>query len=328
MQLAEAYPELAGLLERTETAISQVSAEGDGFLGAAVQRALLGRGKRLRPSILLLSAECAGGATDTTVSLAAVIELVHAASLVHDDVVDEAARRRGRRSANALWGNKVSVLLGDYLIARALELLPGGARERFVPALARIAARMCSGQIAELQSAGRPLAEREYAEIARSKTGCLFGFCGQAGVQTAAGDPSLAAALSEFGERFGIAFQFADDILDLVGTDGQSGKPEGRDLAEGKFTLPLILAVEAGRTDVSERLQTIVSKRPRSEADILLVRELAESVGAIDAAWDRARAWLDSAREPLACIPDSPARSALAAACGEMFPMPVMAADR
>ncbi len=328
MRLVEVYPELAGLLERTETAISQVSGEGDGFLSAAVRRALVGRGKRLRPSVLVLSSECAGGATDTTVSLAAVVELVHAASLVHDDVVDEAARRRGRRSANALWGNKVSVLLGDYLIARALELLPRGARERFVPALARVAARMCLGQIAELRSAGRPLSEREYAEIARSKTGCLFGFCGQAGVQTAGGDPSLAMALAEFGERFGVAFQFADDILDLVGTGGQSGKPEGRDVSEGKFTLPLILAVEAGRTDVSERLQAIVSKRPRSETDILLVRELVESVGAVEAAWDRTRAWLDSAREQLDCIPDSPARSALAAACGELFPMPVMAADR
>jgi geranylgeranyl pyrophosphate synthase len=328
IRFAEAYPPLAGLLVRTEAAMSRAWEQGEGFLSVAAQGALLGRGKRLRPSVLLLSAECVGGATDSTVALAAVVELVHAASLIHDDVVDEAPRRRGRRSANAMWGSKVSVLLGDYLIARALELLPVGERERLVPALARVAASMCSGQIAELTAAGRPVPEAQYVEIARSKTGSLFGFCGQVGAETAGADASLAAALSAFAERFGVAFQFADDILDLVGTDGQSGKPEGTDLTEGKFTLPLILAAKTGGAGVCERLEEVVCRGPMSEADLRVVRELVESAGAIEAAWDRVRAWLDAAREQLECVPDSAARSTLAAACGELFPMPVMAEER
>ncbi len=327
MGLVDTYPALENLLSRTEAAITRAWGRNDDFLAMAAERALVGRGKRLRPSILLLSAECAGGATETSVVLAGVVELVHAASLVHDDVVDEAASRRGRRSANAMWGNKVSVLLGDYLIARALELLPSGERERFLPALASVAARMCSGQVAELRAAGRSLTESDYVGIARAKTGSLLSFCGRAGAETAGGEPGVAQALARFGEKFGVAFQFADDILDLVGTNGESGKPEGRDLAERKFTLPLIMATEIGGRAISGKLEAVLAQVDISDGDVRLARELVESAGAIQVAWERVRAWLAAARADLDRIPDSEAKTALAEACGELFPMPVMAAE-
>jgi len=254
MKLIDFYPNLAPLLAQVDSHLAELWMDSDDFLGMAAERSLSGRGKRLRPSMLLLAAECAGSATDRSVVLGAVVELVHAASLIHDDVVDEATSRHGRRSANAIWGNKVSVLLGDYLIARALALLPEGERDFFVPELTDVAKRMCLGQIRELRAAGHPVVKSDYVEIARSKTGSLFSFCGQAGVRTASGTSRMAKTLARFGEKFGVAFQFADDILDLIGTDGRSGKPEARDLAERKFTLPLILAVEMGGRSVRDTI--------------------------------------------------------------------------
>jgi len=325
MELADFHPKLSSLLAQVDSRLAELWMDDDDFLGTTAERSLSGRGKRLRPSVLLLAAECAGGATEKSVVLGTVVELVHAASLVHDDVVDEAASRHGRRSANAIWGNKVSVLLGDYLVARALALLPEGERDVFVPELAEVAARMCVGQVRELRAVGHAVTESDYVEIARSKTGSLFSFCGQAGVWTTSGTPRVAKALARFGEKFGIAFQFADDILDLVGTDGQSGKPEGRDLAEHKFTLPLILAFEMGGCAVRERIEQVLARAIFDCDGVAAVRELVKSTGAFEASWSRVRGWLADAEQELEAVPESRAKETLVAVCGDLFPMPVMA---
>ncbi len=138
----------------------------------------------------------------------------------------------------------------------------------------------------------------------------------------------MVAALGAFGEKFGVAFQFADDILDLVGTDGQSGKPEGRDLAGRKFTLPLVLAAELGGEEAARRLEEIAAREVVADREVLEARDVAESAGAIEAAWARVGEWLEGARAQLEIVPDGEARRALAAACGEGFPMPVMAVDK
>jgi len=324
MRVANLYPRLEELLAEVEARLEQVWEEEGGFLGRAARRALSGRGKRLRPSLLLLSAECAGRATESSVRLASLVEVVHTASLVHDDVVDGAVSRRGRRSANALWGNKISVLLGDYLIAQAFDLMLPGDRERFVPECARVAKRMCEGQVKELRGARRRLGEREYLEVVRAKTGSLFGFCGRAGAESGGGSEELAEALEGFGERFGVAFQLADDILDLVGSDGRSGKPERRDLAEGKWTLPLILAAEHGGRVVRGRLERMLEGERVAGEEMALAREMAEASGAIAAAWERVGDWLGAARERLETVPESAAKQALMMIAGERFPSPVM----
>lgn len=324
-QLIELYPRLAKLLASVEAEIRQVQEKNYDFLGLAAQQTVSGRGKRLRPSLLLLAAECTGGATANSIALASVVEIVHSASLVHDDVVDGAFSRRGRRSANACWGNKISVLLGDYLIARAFELVPVADREWSVPELSSVAASMCIGQITELRSAGKPLTQAEYLEIAQAKTGALFGFCGYAGARTAGATGASVEKLQSFGEKFGVAFQFADDILDLAGTDGRSGKPEGRDLAEGKFTLPLILAAEMGGPALEAELIALLDRDEAITEKVFRVRELVESVGALEAAWRWVNKWLSSARGELESLPDNEAKLALMALCGEYFPLPVMA---
>jgi octaprenyl-diphosphate synthase len=324
VDLTDLYPRLGDLLARVEVKTERVWAQEPGFLADAARDLLSGRGKRLRPTLLLLAAECAGGATDSSIAIASMVEVVHAASLVHDDVIDDAPSRRGRRSAKVVWGNKVSVLLGDYLIARAFSLLEREDSHCLIGPLCDVAARMCGGQVGELRAAGRRGTEPQYLEIVRDKTASLFGFCGQAGVQTAQGPPALARALGLFGESFGVAFQVADDILDLVGSNGRSGKPEGRDLAERKWTLPLIRAYERGTEEERARLGELLGADQVSAREVELVREMARAAGAIDYAWHRVEDWLRKAREQLALVPDSGAKQALLVLAGERFPLPVM----
>ncbi len=325
MQPADLYPALAGLLAQVEDEIHGVWASAPGFIGAAAQKVLSGRGKRLRPAVALLAAECAGGAGPRAVALAAAVEIIHTASLVHDDVVDEALSRRGRRSAKALWGNKVSILLGDYLVARAFGILADEDRGRLAPQMAEVAQRMCEGQILEVRSTGRLLTEDRYTEIVRAKTGALFGWCGEAGVTTADGSPELAQAMRRFGEEFGLAFQFADDILDLTGTNGRSGKPQGRDLAERKSTLPLILAAHYDG-GLRVLLAELLAAGPASRRRLHTAREAVVSANALEPCWARVNGSLAQARAALDAVPASAAKDALLALAGEHFPLPLMRA--
>ncbi len=328
MNLSALHPRLPELLAAAEASIARVWEEEKGFLARASRRALSGRGKRLRPTLLLLSAECAGEATERSIVLAAVAEIVHNASLVHDDIVDDSASRRGRRSAKALWGNKVSVLLGDYLIAKAFGLIPEEDRARLAQEMVEVAVRMCDGQIAELRAAGRPLSEAKYLEIVRAKTGALFGFCARVGAETGGGSSDMVQALGRFGECFGVAFQLADDILDLAGCNGKSGKPEARDLHERKFTLPLILAASAGGRQAREELVRLIGRDRLGPAQVRKAKRIAESTHALDRAWGRVHEWLAAARGELAPLPDNSAKQALLLMAGERFPLPVMLPPR
>jgi octaprenyl-diphosphate synthase len=296
-----------------------------GFLVSAARRVLSGRGKRLRPSLLLLSAEAVGRANETSLALAAMVELAHAASLVHDDVVDGAESRRGRRSANALWGNRLSVLLGDYLVAQAFRLMPEASREWVTPLLAKTADVMCAAQAEELRASGATLSEEAYLRIVRGKTASLLSLSMRLGAASAGGSERQQAALAAYGEAFGVAFQLTDDILDIVGTNGKSGKPEGRDLLQRKSTLPLILARKHAPRTVRAELRKVLMQDKLDEKELARLVELS---GAIPLAWGRIHEWLERAEAALAALPESSARHALEAACRDQFPLPVMAGKR
>ena len=323
-QLIDLYPRLCYLLTSVETTHTHAWDGHPGFLDEAARDVLGGRGKRLRPLLLLLSADCAGGANEDSIAMAGIVEILHVASLIHDDVIDDAPSRHGRRSAKDQWGNKVSVLLGDYLIAGALGIFPPGDNHALVAGLSRVAAAMCFGQIEELRAVGQRMTEEQYLQIVLAKTSSLFGYACRVGAETAGGGEAVRQALASFGESFGVAFQLADDILDLVGTNGQSGKSEGRDLAERKWTLPLIRAHEMGNAASQERLDGILRADPPGADDLDTAREIARSTGAIDYAWGQTDAWLARARDHLASVPSSPAKQALLALAGDRFPMPVM----
>jgi len=323
-ELIALYPRLGDLLTRAEAAFARAWNGQPGFLTRAAQEVLSGRGKRLRPVTLLLSADCAGGATDSSIAMASLVEIVHVASLIHDDVIDDALSRHGRRSAKDRWGNKVSVLLGDYLIASALNLLPSDDGHKYTLGLSRVAARMCAGQIDELRAAGRRLTEKEYLDIVLAKTGSLFSYSCESGADTAGGPPELKKALAAFGESFGVAFQLADDVLDLVGTNGQSGKSEGRDLAEGKWTLPLILAYDRADDEARAGLASLLGPDTPSPGARDTACEIVRATGAVDHCWARVNESLAAARDHLAAVPDCEAKQALLALASDRFPMPVM----
>ncbi len=268
-------------------------------------------GKRLRPMLVLASARLLGYEGAHHVDLAAVVEFIHTATLLHDDVVDESRQRRGRPTANLLWDNKSSVLVGDYLFARAFQLMVRTESLRVLDILSDAAATIAEGEVLQLVAA-RDLATTEatYLKVIRGKTAALFAAACRAGGVIAGATPAQEAALGTFGDALGIAFQIIDDLLDVEG-GAQIGKNRGDDLREGKMTLPVIRAV--ARATPEERLfwERTVGRGEVSGEDVARAREVMEAHGAIEAARAEAEAWAARARDALGALPPHPLRDLL-----------------
>lgn len=213
----------------------------------AVKRMLAAGGKRLRPRITLLAADVCGGNAVEHLHLAAYMELIHVATLIHDDVVDNAQMRRGVNATAVDFGNRVSVLAGDYLFAWIFKNVTLNYPNPVPSVLSSTLADICDGEVLQLQALGNlDLPLETYVEIARKKTGSLFAASAQCGAVMGGGHPAEIAALREFGECFGIAFQMKDDLLDMTADERSLGKPAGNDLTERKTTIPLIAALASG----------------------------------------------------------------------------------
>lgn len=236
---------LAESLPALEATLSEVVARGPGPLDAAAKQLVLAGGKRVRPLAVLLSTRACGGDARRAIPLAAAVELIHSATLLHDDVMDEGEERRGRPASRVLWGNLVSVLSGDLLLTSALELvLSADVPDALRDTLATMQ-RLIAGEVAQLKARGRlDLGIEGYLEIVRGKTASLFANACRSGGRAANAEPAQIEALGRFGEHVGIAFQIIDDVLDLEGIPHEVGKRLGHDLAEGKTTLPLALALQ------------------------------------------------------------------------------------
>jgi octaprenyl-diphosphate synthase len=267
-------------------------------------------GKRLRPLTVLLAARAAGYAGDAHYQAAAIVEFIHTATLLHDDVVDESDLRRGRSTANALWGNAASILVGDFLYSRSFELMVELDAMRIMQVLAHTTNRIAEGEVLQLRHLNNPdVTESAYLDVIERKTAVLFGAAAQLGGILAKAEPAQEQALLRFGHEMGMAFQIADDWLDYVGSASALGKNLGDDLAEGKLTLPLIRTLAT--CDEAQR------SRIRSAVEAGAVDALPEIVGAIRAgdaieycrseATRRSRAALDA----LDALPDSPWLAAL-----------------
>jgi octaprenyl-diphosphate synthase len=234
---------LGDVLPRLETAVLEAT-RGPAPLEAASLHLVGSGGKRVRPMACMLMTAAAGGEPGRAIPLAAAAELIHSATLLHDDVIDEGDERRNRPSSRVLWGNLVSVLSGDLLLTRALTLVDGAGIPGTMPDLLHTLERLIGGEVHQLNARGRDdLGEAGYLDIVLGKTASLFGFACRAGVR-AAGRPDLVEVAGRFGEKIGVAFQVVDDVLDLSGDAREVGKRLGADLAEGKTTLPLVLALE------------------------------------------------------------------------------------
>ena len=268
-----------------------------------------GQGKGLRPALVMLSSRLGRPVSrETLVALAASIELMHYATLVHDDIIDEAPLRRNQHSINAVWGNEISVIAGDYLYARAFALAAGSLRTSEMQALARVAETLCRGELAEIEHRfDTDLTEETYLKIIEEKTAILLSACCELGAVVADAAPEAARRMAEFGTAFGLAFQIADDCLDLIGDEASLGKPIGTDVMQGSLSLPLIyLGQSYTPTARRELFEPCFSSHGAHRAATARLVRLAKETGAIDRAYETAHAWAQRAQraiEPLNGFP-------------------------
>ncbi|MCZ7529923.1 MAG: polyprenyl synthetase family protein [Acidimicrobiia bacterium] len=288
---------LAGDMERVEAALRHnISADGR-ILDDAAGHLVTAGGKRLRPTLTLCSAYAATDGdrpvSDDAVTGAAAVELVHLGSLYHDDVIDEAATRRGVASVNARWSNIVAILAGDFLLARASELAASLGAD-VAGLLAATIGELCSGQVLELQHLfDIDRTEDSYVSAIEGKTASLMATACRIGGMVTDLDSDDLDAVTEFGRHVGMCFQIVDDVLDLTGTDEALGKPAGQDLTEGIYTLPVIYALRD-----SERLRSLLGK-PLEADDVLTARGIVTSNGSVGFAYDVARSHAKRADEAL-----------------------------
>ena len=269
-------------------------------------------GKRLRPMLTLAAARMCGYAGPYHVHLAATVEFIHTATLLHDDVVDESAQRRGRPTANLLWDNQSSVLVGDYLFARSFQLMTEPGSMRVMKILSNAAATIAEGEVLQL-TAAQNLATDEsiYLQVVRGKTAALFSAATEVGGVIADAPEDQIKALFDYGDALGIAFQIVDDLLDYRGTDA-TGKNIGDDFRERKLTLPVIKAV--AQADAEERAfwQLTIEKGHQEDGDLDHALALLNKHGTLDATEADARAWSDKAKSALDALPDHEVKTMLA----------------
>ena len=282
------------------------------LLDKITQYVLWQKGKRIRPILVLLSAQaCGGSATDITHRAAALVELLHTATLVHDDVVDDAEERRGVFSINALWKNKIAVLLGDFLLSRGLLLSLDHDDYSILHTLSNAVRRMSEGELLQIEKSRLlDIDEETYFRIISDKTASLISACTKSGAVSVTDDEDLVERMDEFGETLGLAFQIRDDLFDFRVED--AGKPIGIDLQEKKMTLPLIVALrEADRRD-KKRILKIVDQDDKSREDVRTIGSFVDEHEGIEYARHKMESLASDARSLLSGLPPSDARQSLA----------------
>ena len=271
-------------------------------------------GKRIRPRLVLLFSEALGFDGPARYELAAIVEFIHTATLLHDDVVDESALRRGRATANAAFGNAASVLVGDFLYSRAFQMMVSVNSMRVLEVLADATNVIAEGEVMQLMNMHDPdLAVDDYLRVIRFKTAKLFEASARLGAILASAEPALEEACADFGRSLGTAFQLVDDLLDYEGNSDQLGKNVGDDLREGKPTLPLLLAMERSTPEERTLIRQAIEHGELQKLPEILA--IVRRTGALDATRAAAQNEADKAREMLKALPESNARSALIDLC-------------
>jgi octaprenyl-diphosphate synthase len=305
-------PALPETLLALEEHLTRATDDAEEKLQGAARHLVSAGGKRIRPMVTLLSCGACGGPMRAAVPFAVAAELTHSATLLHDDVIDDGPVRRGQPASRVIWGNAVSVLSGDWLLTRALEIVaaePAG-KSALAPLLATMR-RLVEGEVLQLSLRGTFAAsEKDYMGVVIGKTASLFGWATAAGAWAAGVNGRIPEALVRFGEGIGIAFQLVDDALDYAADPNALGKKLGTDLLEGKATLPLIRACEA-RPLLRERLRALVDGQADGNAVAGEVIEAVKRTGGVDAARALAREHTKVAMEALAEVPDGVHRRAL-----------------
>ena len=267
-------------------------------------------GKRLRPALVVLCAKALGYRGTDHYELAAVVEFIHTATLLHDDVVDASELRRGRNTANAVFGNAPSVLVGDFLYSRAFQMMVGIQNMHIMEVLAEATNVIAEGEVLQLMNCNDPdVTIDAYLQVIHYKTAKLFEASGRLGAIVSAADVSIEAALGRYGMHLGTAFQLVDDILDYSGNSEVTGKNVGDDLAEGKPTLPLLHVMNTGTTEQAACVRRAIEKGDASEFGVIM--EAIRATGALDYTMTCARKEAELAIAELACLPDGVYKKAL-----------------
>ena len=279
---------------------------------ALADHLIAGSGKRLRPLLTVAAARLAGARDDACLKLAAAVEFIHTATLLHDDVVDSSELRRGRVAAHLIWGAPSSVLVGDFLFARAFELMVGAGSMPALEILARASRVIAEGEVLQLTRAhDMDLSQELYLEIIQAKTAELFAAAAECGAVSAGAPPERCRALRSFGMDLGIAFQLVDDALDYASDAATMGKNTGDDFREGKATLPLLLAMARTGTTEREFWVRTIDRREQLEGDLQRACELMRQTGALQSTLDLARSYAERAKGALVDFPANSWRLAL-----------------
>ena len=310
----EAFELVEPDLQEVERVISVESIASVEAITTINQYLQAGGGKRLRPALLLLCSRLFGPPTNCARCLAAVVEMIHTATLVHDDVIDVAKTRRGRPATNVIWGNHTSVLAGDWLYMQAFQVALRERNFHILDVLISLTQMMVEGELIQLERLRRlDVSEADYMELIDRKTASLFSACACLGATAGGAQETAEATLGDFAWNLGMAFQLVDDILDFTSTEKILGKPSGNDLREGKVTLPMIYALETASADERQAVETVVNDGGYEQVPFMRILQILEQHGAIARAYERAHSFTEKARRIIAEFPASAARSALQA---------------
>jgi octaprenyl-diphosphate synthase len=301
-------------LEKVEREISLESVSSVDAVTSIGQYLQSGGGKRLRPILLLLSAKLFGPTTDGAIRLAAVVEMLHTATLIHDDVIDIAKTRRGRPSINIVWGNHTSVLAGDWLYMQAFQIALRERNFHVLDVLIGLTQDMVEGELLQLERIGKvDISEADYMELVDRKTASLFSVCARLGTVMGGGDEAAETRMGEFGWNLGIAFQLVDDVLDFTSREKILGKPVGNDLREGKVTLPLIYSLKSATPDERAMIESVLADGNYDQVPFVNILQMLHRHSGVERALERAQSFTDKARAVLAAFPGSPCQRALLA---------------
>lgn len=270
------------------------------------------RGKRIRPLLVFLSAEACGGVNQRSHIAAAMIELLHTATLIHDDVVDEASERRGLASINSRWNNKIAVLFGDYMLAKGLLSAVDGGEFDFLKALSESVRRISEGELLQIQKSKELQNDEDtYFRIISDKTASLIGTSCLLGAMSATDDKEIQSAFKFYGEKIGLAFQIRDDLFDYLSQSNKIGKPVGNDLKEKKFTLPLIYSLNKVPKSEAREIVKMVKTGNLKKKNINFIVDFVKNNGGFEYAESKAKELITEGTERLNLLEDSPAKSAL-----------------
>jgi octaprenyl-diphosphate synthase len=319
--LEKSSPDLAQIFEPIRADLEKVDQEFGRHIQSQIdlipkigQYIQTSGGKRVRPAVLLMAARLSGYQGDRAILYAAVVEFIHTATLVHDDIIDDSDLRRGRLAVHSRWGNDITVLLGDYLYIKSMALALTHDALEIIRLLCDVTLRMIEGELYQLTKNGdADITEEEHFDIIRRKTAYLFGGCAQIGGMLGRVSGEREQALREYGFNLGIAFQLVDDLLDFTGDAAALGKPIGADLREGKMTLPLIHLLQQDEEEGAQIVRDIIANRTVAQEQWDRLLSTLKDHRSIDYAYKRAVDFAERAKKPLHAFPPSSERDALLA---------------